>query len=186
MTTLLLCLLLIILVVFSAFFSSSETAFLSLSNMKIRQIVKAKVKKANSIKKLKSNINQLLSTILIGNNFVTALASSIATAFALSLVGKNGTGIATIIMTILIILFGEILPKTIATYQPLKVAQITATPLRFLEIIFFPLIWFFTKLADGITAFFSGNLPDDSRSYEKYINVLERRKVKGSAQISNM
>jgi putative hemolysin len=151
MQTFFLCLLLLALLGCSAFFAASETAFLSLTNVKIRQIVKEHLKNVKYISKLKKNINELLSTVAIGTNFVMAASSSIATAFAISLLGRNGTGIATSIMAILIILFGEILPKTIAAYFPLKVAQLTAPALHFLEFLFYPLVWFFTKLTGCIT-----------------------------------
>jgi len=154
MATVFLCLLLLVLLACSAFFSSSETAFLSLTNVTIRQILKEHKKNAKYISKLKKNMDEFLSTVAIGNNFVMAAASSIATAFAISVIGSNGTGIATTIMTILIILFGEIIPKTIAAYLPLTVAKSTAFILYILEVCLFPLVWFFTKISSCITFLF--------------------------------
>ncbi|HZK20409.1 MAG TPA: hemolysin family protein, partial [Treponemataceae bacterium] len=107
------------------------------------------------IQNLKKNINKLLSTIAIGNNFVNAAATSIATALALYLVGSKGTFIATVIMTIAIILFGEILPKTMASYYPFQIAQISAPALHIIKTILYPLVWLFTKFSSAITFLFS-------------------------------
>ncbi len=136
---------LIILIALSAFFSSSETAFISIPKLRLRQMQKEKHPKAKIISKLKSNLDTLLTVILIGNNFVNSLASSLATALAISLFGNRGTGIATLTMTVIIIIFGEILPKTIAAYKNEEVAAHFAKTLSILEKILFPLVFIFSK-----------------------------------------
>ncbi len=136
---------LVILIGLSAFFSSSETAFLCIPKIRLRQMQKEKKPKAKLIAKLKNKTDILLTVILIGNNFVNTLASSLATALAISLLGNSGTGIATLLMTIIIIIFGEILPKTIATYKSEEVAARFATPLSILEKALFPLVFIFSK-----------------------------------------
>ncbi len=141
---------LLFLIAFSAFFSSSETAFLSIPKIRIRQMQKEKKPKSKLVVKLKTRIDILLTVILIGNNFVNALASSLATALAISLFGNQGTGIATIAMTIIIIIFGEILPKTIASYKSESVASRFATPLSILEKILFPLVFIFSKFTHAV------------------------------------
>ncbi len=136
---------LVLLIGLSAFFSSSETAFLCIPKIRLRQMQKEKKPKAKLIAKLKNRTDILLTVILIGNNFVNSLASSLATALAISILGNSGTGIATLSMTIIIIMFGEILPKTIATYRSEEVAAHFATPLSILEKVLFPLVFIFSK-----------------------------------------
>ena len=113
---------LVFLVVMSAFFSSSETAFLSLSKIKMRQMLKENKKAATPVAKLKQNTDNLLTLILVGNNFVNTFASSLATSVALGFFGESGVGIATAVMTVLIIIFGEILPKSFAANNPEKLS----------------------------------------------------------------
>lgn len=137
----------IVLVAFSAFFSSSETSFLSISKIQMRQYVIEKRPKANLISKLKSNIDSLLSTILVGNNFVNTYSSALATSLAISLFGDSGAGIATGIMTVIIIIFGEILPKTIATNHPYNTAKNFAIPLKIIKTLLFPIVWIFSLLS---------------------------------------
>ncbi len=142
---------LILLTAFSAFFSSSETALVSLSRLKIRQMAKEKRPHIRDIIKLTSNSNRMLTTILIGNNLVNNFASSLATAFAISLFGHSGVGIAAGVMTLVIIIFGEIVPKTIAVYRGEQISSGAARPLLVLQTILFPLIWFFSAITKGIT-----------------------------------
>ncbi len=150
MTEILIALSLVILVACSAFFSSSETAFFSISKIALRQIILAKKKRAKLIETLKSNPHNLLTTILIGNNLVNNFSASLATALAVSLFGNSGVGIATLIMTIVIIIFGETVPKTLAAHHPIETAQVTAPYLRALEFILKPFVLFFSLFSVGI------------------------------------
>ncbi|NLM01143.1 MAG: HlyC/CorC family transporter [Treponema sp.] len=129
---------LIILLLFSAFFSSCESAYLSISKIKLKQMLQEKKSGAKKVAKLKNNIDDLLTTILIGNNFVNSLSSSLATALAISLIGNKGTALATFVMSIIIIIFSEVLPKTVATYHPEKTALKFATPLSIVKFILAP------------------------------------------------
>lgn len=114
--------LLLVLLILSALFSSSETSLLSLSKIKIRNMMKQKVKGAKLVQKLVEDPNKLLGTILVGNNIVNITASAIATSLAISYFGKKGVTIATIAMTIVVLIFGEITPKSYAAQNPEKVA----------------------------------------------------------------
>ena len=143
MTIILTAIFLVALVAASAFFSSSETALLSISKVQLRQMIKDKMAGARRVATLKSDIDGLLTTILIGNNFVNNLASSAATALAVSLFGQGGVGAATVVMTIIIILFGEVLPKTMATVHPQSMACRASLPLLVLQKMMFPLIYRF-------------------------------------------
>ncbi len=154
---------LILLIGLSAFFSSSETAFLCIPKIRLRQMQKEKKPRANLIVKLKMRTDILLTVILIGNNFVNSLASSLATALAISLLGNSGTGIATMAMTVIIIIFGEILPKTIATYKSEEVAAKFCIPLSILEKVLFPLVFIFSKFTYLVKVISMGFTKTDSK-----------------------
>lgn len=142
------------------FFASSETAYLSISKITLRQLLKKESHDANGnaantpakrIAYLKSDMNRLLSLVLIGINFVTSLASGLGATVAIAIAGNQGTTYATIIMAFVLTIFGEIVPKTIATVNPVGVASRNARPLIVLQKLFMPIVWFFTKLTEGIT-----------------------------------
>lgn len=133
---------LFVLIVLSGFFSSSETALFSISKARARHLAKEGGKVNNLIQRMKEDPHRLLSTILIGNNLVNIGASALATAITIELVSNNAVGIATGIMTFLILVFGEIFPKSVATRNNILVARITIVPLFWLSILFYPLILF--------------------------------------------
>lgn len=163
---------LLLLVLLSAFFSSSETAFLCIPKIRLRQMQKEKKKNAKLIAELKNKTDTLLTVILIGNNFVNALASSLATALAIELLGANGTGIATMIMTVVIIMFGEILPKTIATYRSESVAGFVAPTLNFLKKAMYPLVFVFAKFTAFVKRITSKKGADLSQITEEELKTL--------------
>ena len=134
--------LLIALVLFSGFFSSAETALFSISKVKARHLAKAKGKANKLIKKMKEDPHKLLSTILIGNNLVNVAASALATAITIDIVSSHAVGIATGIMTFIILIFGEIFPKSVATQNNILIARLVIIPLYWLSILFSPLILF--------------------------------------------
>jgi CBS domain containing-hemolysin-like protein len=133
---------LIALVLLSGFFSSAETALFSISKAKARHIAKTKGKTNRLIKKMKEDPHKLLSTILIGNNLVNVAASALATALAIKLVANHAVGIATGVMTLTILIFGEIFPKSIATRNNVLIARLVIIPLYWLSILFSPIILF--------------------------------------------
>ncbi|ABW67858.1 hemolysin family protein [Desulfosudis oleivorans] len=133
---------LVLLLFLSGFFSSSETALFSISRSRIRFLAKKKNRFDLLIKKMKDNPHRLLSTILIGNNLVNIGASALATALAIDVFSNNAVGIATGVMTFFILIFGEILPKSIATTNNITIARITIYPLYWLSVLFMPIILF--------------------------------------------
>jgi len=125
----------------SAFFSAAETALTSITKTQTRQLRKSRNKADIAISKLLDDPSRMLTTLLIGNNILNILSSSIATAFAIRVFGSGGVGIATLVMTVLIIIFSEITPKTIAAENPLRLARFLqpfATVIRF---VLYPLVW---------------------------------------------
>ena len=138
---------LIVLLLLSGFFSSSETALFSISRSKAKYLAKKKNRFDLLIKKMKDNPHHLLSTILIGNNLVNIWASALATAIVLKLFASYkyeavgiATAIATGIMTFFILVFGEIIPKSIAAKNNVMIARIVIYPLYWLSLLFFPVI----------------------------------------------
>ncbi|MDY6789656.1 MAG: hemolysin family protein [Thermodesulfobacteriota bacterium] len=133
---------LIILLFLSGFFSSAETALFSISRAKARHLGKQKGMANALIKKMKDDQHKLLTTILIGNNVVNIGASALATAITINIVSSNAVGIATGIMTLLILIFGEIFPKSIATRNNILIARLVIFPIYWLSVVFFPIIVF--------------------------------------------
>ncbi|MCK5350397.1 MAG: HlyC/CorC family transporter [Desulfobacula sp.] len=132
---------LIICLFLSGFFSSSETALFSISKVKALHIAKDGSKTGLLILKMKEDSHTLLTTILIGNNLVNIGASAIATSIAISYFKSNAVGIATGTMTMLILVFGEIFPKSFANHNNILVARIVIYPLLWLSKLLFPLIY---------------------------------------------
>ncbi|QGU95894.1 DUF21 domain-containing protein [Clostridium bovifaecis] len=142
----------------SAFFSASETALMSLSKIRIRHMVDEKIKGAQTVSKLVENPGKLLSAILIGNNVVNIGASALATSLAITYFGERGVGIATAIMTILVLIFGEITPKSIAARSSEKVSLKVANIVNMVTIILTPITIIFTYLTNGIVKLFGGKV----------------------------
>lgn len=138
---------LIILLFCVGFFTSSETAFLSLPKLKIRSMVEEGKKNAKLVQKLKNNMDSLLTTVLVGTNFLNSLASAIATALAISILGSKGSTIAPFVIAFFLTTFGTIVPKTASGLYPDKFACAESVPLAILEKIFFPVVWIFERVS---------------------------------------
>lgn len=136
----------------SSFFSASETAFISLNKLHLRNMIDNGVKNADRVKKISDSPQKLLSTILIGNNLVNIGASAIATSIAIKLSGNNGTVLAlcTALITFLILIFSEITPKHIATHNPEKVSLAVIKPISFCTWIFSPMVFILNLITNGI------------------------------------
>lgn len=142
-------LILFILLALSAFFSSSETALVTVNKIRMRNMAEGGNKQAETVIKTVENQGKMLSAILIGNNVVNLSASSLATVMASSLFGNKAVGIATGILTLLILVFGEITPKTMATYSAEKISLKVAGYIYFLMTVLTPVI-FLVNLLSGV------------------------------------
>ena len=140
---------LFLLILCVGFFTSSETAYLSLPRLKLRSMVEQGRRNAKKVASLKANMDRLLTTVLIGTNFLNSLASAIATALAIELLGSKGTAIAPFITAFFITTFAQIVPKTAAALHPDKFSCFSSIPLLVLEKLFFPVIWLFERLSHG-------------------------------------
>lgn len=131
--------LLVICVILSAFFSGIEIAFAKVNKIRLERAVEKKEKGAKLAYDFVNNYNDTITTILIGNNLVNIASSSIATVLFVSISPENGEWMATLFMTIILLTFGEILPKSIAASYSFKFSKIFSYPLKFFQILFYPI-----------------------------------------------
>ncbi|MCF0127232.1 MAG: HlyC/CorC family transporter [Pseudobutyrivibrio sp.] len=138
---------LVVLLALSAFFSASETALTTVNKIKIKTMAEDGDKKAARVQKVIEHPKKMLSAILIGNNIVNLSASSLATTLAIKLLGSYGAGIATGVLTLLILIFGEITPKSLATINSLNISLMFAPFIWGLMVILTPVISIVNVLA---------------------------------------
>lgn len=150
----------IILLCLSAFFSSSETALTTVNQIRMRTLADNGDKRAARVLRVTGNPGKMLSAILIGNNIVNLSASSISTSLAIHLLGNTGAGIATGILTFLILIFGEVTPKTMATIKADSMSLTAAAPIGFLMKILTPVIFIINKLSLGLMFLLHVNIKD--------------------------
>lgn len=141
---------LLFLILLSAFFSSAETAFTTVNRIRIRNLMEDGDKRAETILKIIDDSGKMLSAILIGNNIVNLTASSLSTTLAVSIWGNTGIGIATGIITLLILVFGEITPKTLSTLHAEKIALSYSRIIYTLMVVLTPVIFIVNKLSLGV------------------------------------
>ncbi|WP_370278909.1 HlyC/CorC family transporter [Pontibacterium sp.] len=146
------------LILCSAFFSSSETGMMSLNRYRLKHLVKKKHPGARRASKLLERPDRLIGVILIGNNFVNILASAIATIVAVRLWGDAGIAIATALLTLVILIFAEVSPKTLAALHPEKIAFPAAYVLRPLLTLIYPLVWAVNGITNSFLRLFGINI----------------------------
>ena len=140
----------LVMVFLSAFFSSSETALVTVNKIRMKNLAENGDKRAAKVLKVTSDSGKMLSAILIGNNIVNIFASSLATILAIDIFGDIGSGIATGILTIVILIFGEVTPKTMATIKADSFALAIAGIIDILMIVLTPVIFIINTLASGV------------------------------------
>ena len=133
----------VILIAFSAYFSASETAFTSINRIRIKNLANDGNKRARMVQELSERYDDLLSTILVGNNIVNIATSAIATVLFMEMYPIYGATISTVVVTIVVLIFGEISPKSLAKENPEKFAMTSAPFLKFLLILLTPVNWLF-------------------------------------------
>ena len=134
----------------SGYFSGLEVALVSIRHSKIEQMVKDKVRGASSLRKLKSNPSRMMSSVNLGNNLASIAATALATDISLKLFGDDGLAIAIGIMTFLILIFGEITPKTYCNSNAVKVAIRNSRILLIFTYALFPIVWIFETITKGM------------------------------------
>ncbi len=175
---------LILLLLISAFFSGSETGLMAINRYRLRHAVKKNDAVAHRVNKLLSRPDRLLGVILIGNTFANVLASSFATMLAIHYLGDVGVLIVTIVLTLFILIFAEILPKTLAALHAWQVARFVSMPLARLLRLFYPLVWVGNLIANGVLRCFGVDVAQqrvDALSEEELKSVV----AAGTNQHSN-
>ena len=163
---------LVILVFFSGCFSATETAFSSVNKIRLKYLANNGDAKAQKTLALAENFNSLLSTVLIGNNIVNIASSSIATVLFVSIFKENGALLSSVVMTVIILIFGEITPKTIAKSQPEKFAMFFTPFISFLIIVLKPLAFFFNGISTLVGKLLKSEDSDEFSS-EEFITMVE-------------
>ena len=164
-------LILVGLLILSAFFSLSETAFTSLNKIRIENHAKNS-KTAKLVLKLSNHYDRLLSTILIGNNIVNIAASSLATVLFVKYFNEIGPTLATIVVTIVVLIFGEVTPKSLAKQQPEFFAKLNVYLLYFFYYLFFPIVMLLAGIQKLVKAMVHVEKEDDVPYTEEEFSML--------------
>lgn len=164
--------LLILFITLSAFFSGSEAAFISVQRIRLEHMISTNVTGAKRVAKMLEKPERLLSTILLGNNFVNTAAASIATLLAVSVWGEKGVIYATIAVTVLLLIFGETTPKTMAVHHAEKLSIIVARPIEALSLIFSPFVIVLSWISCRLTRMVGGTPLPRSLTSEEEIRTM--------------
>ncbi|MDH3257023.1 MAG: hemolysin family protein [Nitrospinota bacterium] len=176
---------LIVLLMLSGFFSGAETALISLRPAQVRNMVNTGRKGAGLVERVKANPQQLLITILIGNNVVNIGASVLATVMATELFGHESIALLTGVLTLAILIFGEIIPKTFCHKYAETFSLIAALPVLVLEKVFFPLIWLMGKLIAWVNRYFGiKHGKEGVVSEEELLAMVDMSAEEGTLEIS--
>ena len=163
----------------SGFFSATETAFTSLNRLKMKKLAGDGNKKAKLVLELEENYDNLLTTILIGNNIVNISMTSIATVLFVKLYSSYGPTISTVVITIVVLIFGEITPKSLAKERSESFAMFSAPFMKYLMTIFAPLSILFSRWKEFMMCIFKS---EDSHSItdDELITMVEEAETEGS------
>ncbi len=170
---------LVVLITFSAFFSASETAFTSLNRIRLKTMADDGNRRAAAALKLTENYDRLLSSVLVGNNIVNITATSVATVLFIKAFGQGkGPTASTIIMTVIVLIFGEVTPKSVAKESPEKFAMFATPILRAISFILTPFVAFFVlwkKLLNKMFKFQN----DDTITGDELLNIVDEAESGG-------
>ncbi|MBE6687478.1 MAG: HlyC/CorC family transporter [Ruminococcaceae bacterium] len=173
-----------LLIIFSGYFSATETAFSACNRIRLKNMAADGNKKAALVQKMSENFDKILSTILIGNNLVNILATVIATALFIDLCKGDetiGSAVATAVTTVVVLIFGEITPKSIAKDSPEKFAMFSAPFLRVLMAFFAPLNWVFGGWKKLISLVFKPK-NDISDTEAELLTMVEEAETEGDME----
>lgn len=167
--------LVLVMMIFSALFSSAETAYSSVNKIRLKNYAAQGNKKAAKALKLANKFEDMLTAVLIGNNIVNITTSSVSTVIFISIFGDKGSVIATVVVTILVLIFGEVLPKSYAKKNSEKLALFFAAPLTVLVIVFKPFVLFFNALSSLFKGDEAPSVTEDELKY--MIDEIEEQGV---------
>lgn len=154
------------LIFLSAFFSASETAMMRLNRYRLRHLAHAKHKGAIRAQRLLDKPDRLIGFILLGNNFVNILASSVATVITLETFGQSWIGAAAALLTLVILIFAEVTPKTLAVLHPERVAFPASLIIRPLMVLLYPLVWVINAISNGILRLFGVSTEEEASMHQ--------------------
>jgi Mg2+/Co2+ transporter CorB len=160
-------------IICSAFFSGSEIAYNSVNPLRLQKAADEGSKKAKLTLSIYNNYEKFLSTILIGNNLVNIASSSVATVICISLFGEVGAAYATLVMTVIILICGEITPKMVARTHAFDFATMAAYPVKLLMIITFPIVWLVGLLMKLLSRLWGKDEEDEGFNAEELSNLIE-------------
>lgn len=171
--------LIVISILLSAYFSATETAFSTMNRIRMKNLSEKGHKNATLALKLQEHYDVLISTILIGNNIVNILSASLATILFVQLLGQDlGATTSTVVTTVVVLIFGEVTPKTIAKEYPEKFAMFSAPLISFLEKIFLPFNFFFRQLRVLMSKIIKPN-EDRSITEEELLTIVDEAQEGG-------
>lgn len=170
---------LVILVAFSAYFSASETAFSALNRIRVKNLAADGDKRAGLVLRLADDYSTLLSTILVGNNIVNIAATSIATVLFVRLMGGSGATVSTIVMTVVVLVFGEISPKTLAKEAPERFAFFSAPILRVFTVILKPVNYLFAAWKKLLSRLFKTSA-EQTITEEELLTMVDEAEAEGA------
>lgn len=170
-----------VLLVLSAYFSATETAFTSMNRIRIKNLAGDGNKKAQRVLELEGKYDTLLSTILIGNNIVNIAMTAVATVLFVTLYGEYGTTVSTTVVTIAVLIFGEISPKSLAKENPEKFTMFSAPIIKGCMVILTPVNWVFAQWKKLLSKVFKVG---DSRSIteDELLTIVEEAETEGSIE----
>lgn len=164
----------------SSYFSATETAFSTMNHARMKTMADKGNKSAALALKLSDNYDTLLSTILIGNNLVNILLSSLATLLFVKMLGSStGTTASTLVTTVLVLIFGEISPKSIAKESPESFAMFSAPIIRVLMVVLTPVTWIFAQWKKLLTRLFKKDGDDRAMTDEELMTIVEEAEQDG-------
>ena len=167
-----------LLILMSAYFSSTETAFSSVNRIRLKSMAGAGNKRAAMVLRMSDNFDRLLSTILIGNNIVNIVATSLATVLFTRHWGDLGVTLSTVVMTVLVLIFGEISPKSLAKESPEKFAMFSAPILKVIMVLLTPLNWLFMQWKKLLSKLFKSK-DTQSMTEEELMTIVEEAEEDG-------
>ncbi len=166
------------LVLLSAYFSATETAFLAMNRIRMKNLAENKNKRAMTVLQVSKDFDKLISTILIGNNIVNITLSTVATVFFVNLFSKNGATISTVVVTVVVLIFGEITPKGLAKDAPESFALFSAPIIRMISVLLAPLNFFFALIKKLISKLFTAK-QEKRCTEQELITIVEEAEHEG-------
>lgn len=170
-----------ILVLLSAYFSATETAFTSVNKIRLKNMAYSGDKKAETVLKLSEKYDKLLTTILVGNNIVNITMTSVATVLFIDLFGPYGATLATVVITIIVLVFGEIIPKNIAKEVPENFSKFSAPALKFFMTLLTPVNFIFTMWKKFIAKVFKLN-DNEAITGDEILTMVEEAEEGGGIE----